>query len=144
MRQSEHFPDSFYRVSIRGLVRKENKFLLGYHTRGQIWETFGGGLDFGEDMRDALRREIKEETGCDVTYISEEPIMILPHIVHGHRDMEWFYNLPIYFAVEFDHMRLDTSLQYSEARFFTVDEMQELNIFEGEEGLKEELRKFIE
>lgn len=138
--KSKDFPDAFYRVSIRGLMRDGNKFLLGHHKDG-IWETFGGGLDFGEEPREALRREIKEELGCDTTHISEGPILALPHIVHGHRDMKWFYNFPIYYEVEIDLSRFDPSLQYPEIKWFTIDEIQNLDIFEGEEGIKEGFKK---
>ena len=73
-KHSKNFPDAFYRVSIRGLMQEGNKFLLGHHHEG-TWETFGGGLDFGEEPRDALRREILEELGCQTPFISEDPIM---------------------------------------------------------------------
>ena len=95
MKKSKDFPEAFYRVSVRGVMQNGDKFLLGHHKEG-IWETFGGGLDFGENLHEALKREILEETGCEVTYISEQPILVLPHIVHDKRDMEWFYNFPIY------------------------------------------------
>ena len=32
-----------------------------------LWETIGGGIEFGESPEDCLRREIKEELGCDIT-----------------------------------------------------------------------------
>jgi len=135
MEKSRNFPEAFYRVSVRGVMQDGNKFLLGHHKDG-TWETFGGGLDFGEELQEALKREILEETGCKVSYVSENPILALPHIVHGHRNMDWFYNFPIYYEVRFDISEFDTSLQYSEYRWFTLEEIQKLNIFEGEEGIK--------
>ena len=32
-----------------------------------LWETIGGGIEFGESPEDCLRREIKEELGYDIT-----------------------------------------------------------------------------
>ena len=136
MKKSKHFPDAFYRVSVRGLMREGDKFLLGYHKDG-TWETFGGGLDFEENLQEALKREILEETGCTVSYISEKPILVLPHIVHNKRDMDWFYNFPIYYDVKFDTSKFDFNLQYSEIKWFTLEEIQELSLFEGEDGIKE-------
>lgn len=141
--KSKHFPDSFYRVSVRGLMRDGNKFLLGHHKNG-TWETFGGGLDFGENLQEALKREILEETGCIISYISKKPILALPHIVHDRRDMDWFYNFPIYYDVKFDISQFDSSLQYSEIKWFTLDEIQELQLFEGEEDIKEGFKIFLE
>lgn len=135
-KQSRHFPEAFYRVSIRGLVQEGNKFLLGFHKEEENWETFGGGLDFGEEVHETLKREIMEETGCEVSYISEQPVLALPHIVHNKREMDWFYNFPIYYSVKFDASKFDPSLQYKELRWFTLDEIQSLPLFEGEEGIR--------
>lgn len=137
MNTSKNFPDAFYRVSVRGIMMDGDKFLLGRHGEDGTWETFGGGLDFGEELRDALRREILEETGCEVSYISEKPILALPHIVHNKRDLDWFYNFPIYYEVKFDASKVDFSLQYPEVRWFTLEEIQDLDLFEGEEGIRE-------
>ncbi|PKM91159.1 hypothetical protein CVU82_03865 [Candidatus Falkowbacteria bacterium HGW-Falkowbacteria-1] len=142
MNKSKFFPDAFYRVSVRGLMRDGDKFLLGHHHDGD-WETFGGGLDFGENLHQALKREILEETGCDVPYISKQPILALPHIVHNLRGMDWFYNFPIYYEVIFDISKFNSSLQYSEIKWFTLEEIQSLKLFEGEEGIKNGLKSLI-
>ena len=62
---SKDFPDSFYRVTVKGLMVKDGKLLLlkeSNNLSGQ-WELPGGGLDFGEDIHSALKREIEEEAG---------------------------------------------------------------------------------
>jgi len=143
MSESKNFPDAFYRVSVRGIMIKENKFLLGRHGEDSTWETFGGGLDFGEELQDALEREILEETGCEVSYISDKPILALPHIVHNKRGLDWFYNFPIYYEVKFDESKVDFSLQYSEIKWFTLEEIQSLNLFEGEEGIGEGFKSLV-
>ena len=126
-------------------MRDGNKFLFG-HQKDQsgIWETFGGGLDFGETIHEALRREIFEEMGCELSYVSEKPILLLPHIVHNKRGMDWFYNFPIYYEVKFDITKVDLSLQYSELQWFSIDEIQELSLFEGEEGIREGFKSLLE
>lgn len=49
---------------MRGLMRDGDKFLFGKHRIEEgVWETFGGGLDFGEEPVEALRREVREEMG---------------------------------------------------------------------------------
>ncbi len=78
-----------------------------------------------------------------MSYISERPILVLPHIVHNKRGMDWFYNFPIYYAIKFDTSKFDPSLQYSEIRWFTLEEIQSLPIFEGEEGIKEGFKVLI-
>ena len=144
MSESKNFPDAFYRVSVRGIMIKDNKFLLGRHGDDGTWETFGGGLDFGEELQDTLKREILEETGCEISYISDKPILALPHIVHNKCGLDWFYNFPIYYEVKFDESKVNFGLQYSEIRWFTLEEIQSLNLFEGEEGIREGFKSLIE
>lgn len=38
----------------------------GIHGDDPFWTPAGGGLDFGEPLGEALRREVREETGLDV------------------------------------------------------------------------------
>ncbi|PSR52905.1 NUDIX hydrolase [Adhaeribacter arboris] len=59
------------RVRVSGICLHQNKILLIRHqpfaqnTTG-LWSPPGGGLHYGESMRNALIREFKEETGLDV------------------------------------------------------------------------------
>ena len=125
------------------MVRERDKFLLGRHSDDGTWETFGGGLDFGENPAEALKREILEETGCELSYVSERPIFALPHIVHNKRGMDWFYNFPIYYEVKFDISKVNFLLQYSEVKWFTIEDIHDLDIFEGELGIKEALKNIL-
>jgi 8-oxo-dGTP pyrophosphatase MutT (NUDIX family) len=71
-------PNCYYRVSIKALVLDETrtKFLLVQEKDGR-WELPGGGLDHGEKIHEALKREIKEEMGLNVTSIAEKPAYFL-------------------------------------------------------------------
>ena len=63
----------YYRVSIKGIVVDESgRFLLAREENGK-WELLGGGLNHGEEPIDGLKREIKEETGLDITHVSNMP-----------------------------------------------------------------------
>ena len=50
--QSKDFPACFHRVTIKGLVVKDEKILLLKESPklSEKWELPGGGLDFGEDI----------------------------------------------------------------------------------------------
>jgi len=59
------------RVSAYGLLLRDNKMLLCRLSQNVgmnpgHWTLPGGGLDFGEDPKDAVVREFKEETGLVV------------------------------------------------------------------------------
>lgn len=58
------------RVRVCGLLVQENKLLLARHKAafgdGNFWMPPGGGLNYGEKVKDCLVREFKEETGLEV------------------------------------------------------------------------------
>lgn len=43
------------------------------------WEIPGGGVEFGETLEEALKREIKEEYGCDIRIL--ELLGVCDHII---------------------------------------------------------------
>lgn len=58
------------RVRVCGVYIKENKILLVKHhalqEEGFFWAPPGGGLQFGETIEEALKREFIEETGLNI------------------------------------------------------------------------------
>lgn len=57
------FPDTFYRVGIKAVIRNEAGSVLCVHDTGEddMWSLPGGGLDHGDDIRGGLKRELEEE-----------------------------------------------------------------------------------
>lgn len=58
-------------VATHGLIEKDGKFLVLHRAKTDIympgfWDIPGGTIEFGEDIKKALTREIKEETGLKV------------------------------------------------------------------------------
>jgi len=59
-----------FTIRVYGILKDENNRVLlsDEFIRGDYFTKFpGGGLEFGEGVRDCLKREFKEETGLDVT-----------------------------------------------------------------------------
>lgn len=58
------------RVRVCGICIKDDQLLLvrhkGLSASGTLWAPPGGGMEYGEDAKTALRREFLEETGLDV------------------------------------------------------------------------------
>lgn len=61
------FPNTFYRVSVKALIRDISGKVLVLKEYQNTWSLPGGGLDHGEDPIVGLKREIKEELGIEVT-----------------------------------------------------------------------------
>ncbi len=57
----------FFRPSVYGLIVDDGQIVtMTNKGNGKLWFP-GGGMEVGEKMDEALKREIKEETGLDVT-----------------------------------------------------------------------------
>lgn len=67
---------SAYRVAVKGLVRDELGRLLFVQERSDSWDLPGGGLEHGEDITEALKREFLEELEADVEVATENPLII--------------------------------------------------------------------
>ena len=67
---------SAYRVAVKGLVRDESGRLLFVQERSDSWDLPGGGLEHGEDITEALKREFLEELETDVEVAAENPLII--------------------------------------------------------------------
>ena len=131
MQQSPHFPDAFYRVSVKGIYVKDGKILMTYDDsssgdKDDPWELPGGGLDFGEDMAGGLKREIEEEMGLTVTHVSEKPLYVWP-VKHGvGRGMDWYWVLVVAFKIEFKDLNFTPTRECQEVKFFSIEEIQEM------------------
>ena len=58
-------------VAAHGLIEKDGKFLVLHRAKTDgymagFWDIPGGTIEFGEDIKKALTREIREETGLKV------------------------------------------------------------------------------
>jgi len=60
-----------FQVAVKAVVSVEDKYLLLFKSESEDiapseWDIPGGRVKFGEDLKEALKREIKEETGIEV------------------------------------------------------------------------------
>ncbi len=122
---SKHFPDSFHRVAIKGLVVREAKILLLKESEelGGSWELPGGGLDFGEEMHLALRREVHEETSLIVTNITQKPVYTWSTRFENRRGMDWFYSLVVAYGMELESLDFQSSKECVDIGFFSKEEL---------------------
>jgi 8-oxo-dGTP diphosphatase len=69
------------RIRVAGLLRRGDAVLLCNHRKGELsyWLLPGGGVEEGETMEEALRRELAEECGLSDVYV-EGPIAVVESI----------------------------------------------------------------
>ena len=126
MAQSQHFPDCFYRVTAKGLLVRDGKLLLveDILTGRPVWDLPGGGLDFGENFQNALRREVLEEMGLEVTTMAEKPTYIytVRRSAPGHK-LEWFYTLILAFPFDVKNLNFTKSDECQRLEFMSKEGM---------------------
>ncbi|MBA9077483.1 NUDIX domain-containing protein [Rufibacter quisquiliarum] len=119
------------RIRVCGLLVVEDKLLLARHKAafgdGVFWIPPGGGLEYGEKVKDCLIREFREETGLEVEvgrflYLNE----FLKPPLHA---MELFFEVKLVqgeLALGTDpELALDAQL-LQEVRLLTIREMFQL------------------
>ncbi|MFL5657399.1 MAG: NUDIX domain-containing protein [Ktedonobacteraceae bacterium] len=55
-----------FRIAVSALIFEEGRVLLAYRRDIDWWNLPGGGMEVGETVDEALRREVSEETGLEV------------------------------------------------------------------------------
>ena len=65
---SGKYPNTFYRVSLKAIIRNKNNEVLVVKEKGSQWSLPGGGMEHGEDVHEALKRELYEEVLIDSTF----------------------------------------------------------------------------
>ena len=131
MEHSKDFPDSFFRVTIKGLCVKDGKLLMVKQpliTGCIAWELPGGGLDFGETPDECLRREIKEEMKLNLKNVSDKPHYAWTYKYENSRKMDWYYVLVLCYRIEFEDLNSFVSNKESiDIKFFNKEELSSID-----------------
>lgn len=125
----------YYRVSIKGIViDNDGKILLSREDNGK-WEMLGGGLDHGEDPVRGLKREILEEAGLEVTYISPNPKYFVTTPRFDTSDTTYIAN--VIYEIKLKNLDFIPSDECQELRFFSLDDMGKVELFPNVQKLLE-------
>lgn len=122
----EEIDDSLYRVAVRALVVSDDKMLAVKELDGGDWWAIpGGGVEYGESLKDCLLREIKEEIGVTSSSVSSDFQIIhydIGKVVNGVPRMNVFFkvSLPKDEIIKTNHVE--------KWGWFTVDDFMELEM----------------
>jgi ADP-ribose pyrophosphatase YjhB (NUDIX family) len=64
------YPEAMYRVSLKAIIRNEAGEVLVVKEKGSQWSLPGGGIDHGEYVEVALKRELFEEVLLEASFSS--------------------------------------------------------------------------
>ncbi len=113
------------RVSQKAIIfREDGKFLTMRRTatapsRPLHWDLPGGDLEFGEDTREGIIREIREEAGLEI-----KDLMVMDAI-SGFNDKKEFWATICYTAKP-TTPDVTLSFEHDDFRWVTADEFQQL------------------
>jgi ADP-ribose pyrophosphatase YjhB (NUDIX family) len=118
-------PNQPRRVSVLALIEDERgRLLLDRRADAAVWGLVGGTLEHDETLIDGLRREVREETGCEVATCALFGTFSDPGRVVAYADGNVYQLVSIAYTVRVaDPSKLRTSSESRELRFFGRSEL---------------------
>ncbi|HAJ96207.1 MAG TPA: DNA mismatch repair protein MutT [Ruminococcus sp.] len=128
--------DGDYHLTVLGVIRRpDGKFLitqraLDKHWAPGWWEVSGGGVMAGETSREAVLREVREETGLDVS-ACESRLALTYHRENPGKGDNYFVDVYL-FHMDFEEK--DVRIQEAEATDFRIADAKEIKAL-ADEGI---------
>lgn len=112
-----------FRVSC--IISSEGKYLLHRKKGDSFWNLIGGRVSLGESSIDAVRREIREELGCDcvidtLAYVSEN--------FFGFKGADFHEILMIFRGELKEPISKECLEQEIEVKWFSGEELEQIDI----------------
>lgn len=119
------------RLRVSGLLRWQDRILLCRQEKPgkEYWLLPGGGVDGGETLTEALRRELREEVGIAEELLFEGPIAVADSIAPNWTPDDR-HVVHIIFAADLSHRSLEDvetqDVAVRGARLFSLDDLEEI------------------
>jgi 8-oxo-dGTP diphosphatase len=115
--------DCLYRVSVKAVIFKDKKILLVKEEEDNFWSLPGGGIDYGENVQEALSRELSEELGIDSgsADVNSGIFMINTGGIYN-----GIPKLNIIFKVKVNEEAIKPTKYVQKHGWFTIEELKEL------------------
>lgn len=132
-------PGAAPRIRVAPVILQDGKVLLVRHTKGDrtYWLLPGGGVEYGESLADALRREVHEETGLEV----EVGALLFANDTIPPDRSRHVVNLYFLADIVGGALKVGDEPNLAEARFVSMEELVFLEFYPD---IRRELRAAIE
>ena len=119
--------DKAPRVTARAIVRNQNGlYAVMYADKFKLHSLPGGGVEAGEDVLTALRREVYEETGCVCDEIKELGIVAENRASLDYTQINYYYAVTTTSQPGENHLTEAELASCTVAQWHTFDEMVRL------------------
>lgn len=121
------YPNTFYRVSIKALIKNSEGEVLVVKEHQDKWELPGGGLDQNESIHDCIKRELQEELNITNDF-TESFNKVETQYMPSRPDKELdFWKMSMYFDVTIiGDFALTPSNELTDAQFIPDSVLNEL------------------
>jgi 8-oxo-dGTP diphosphatase len=121
-----------YDFVIAAYIVFNDRALLVYHPRYEMWAPVGGHVELDEDPEEALIREVKEETGLEVTFLNSKPeikwpgtkYIHAPQFIDTHDANPPHKHIALTYFLKAKHGRSVKSDEHTQMRWFSRDELE--------------------
>ena len=129
------------KVDVRAVVFEDNRLLLVKEKAEGQWSLPGGWADVGYSPAEIAQKEVREESGLEV--IPLQLFKLVDKAKHPYpNSLNYFYNL--FFYCEPKTLELHPGLETSEARFFSREEVENLQNISVDRNTREDLLEAFE
>ena len=115
--------DCLYRVAVKAIITNGDKILLVLDGDDVDYSFPGGGVDYGEDLKTAVIRELNEEIGMSENLISSDFKIVGANIGHVRGDIP---RTNLFFKVDIDISKVTKTSEISGFKWFTYEELVNL------------------
>jgi ADP-ribose pyrophosphatase YjhB (NUDIX family) len=113
------------KVDVRGALFKQEKILMVRENSDGLWTLPGGWADMNESPREAIEREVLEESGFKAKAL--KLIALYDELKHEH-PVQIPHTYKLFFLCKIDHLNGQPDSEISEVEFFTQDNLPPLSI----------------
>jgi 8-oxo-dGTP diphosphatase len=129
--------EKVFRVSVKGAIISDHKVLLLKRANTHKWELPGGTVEHGESIFDALKREMREETGLQSIHILQ-PIGNWDK-VSGHETYQE-HRIVLMYQIHPDSFDIILSEEHTEYQWIDRETLELIDI---NENYREHLKKIL-
>lgn len=120
--------------------KKTKKILIlkrtNYKDDKDLWDMVGGSVEFGEDSKDAIRREAKEETNLNLSNLKILDI----HSKLVEKDV--FFIFALYFCDSFES-EIKLSHEHSQFKFISIQDIDSYSFRITTQNVKHIIKEYI-
>lgn len=121
-------PNSIVPAASAVVLNKEGKILLHKRRDNNSWSLIGGGMELGESIEQTIIREVKEETGFDVSVVKCIGIYTDPNHIIAYSDGEVRQQFSICFECHIKGGKKIVSSESKQVEFFSKEELENLDM----------------